>query len=316
MWRNSRHCSRSWSLTGAGGKSVNLQEQNSHQRTDHGHRTRRLLVVLLLACATLITVDVGAGQDSPLDRVRGLVGDGVGPIESAVSTVTDPIAGIPEAMRTNRSLRSDVARLQAANDDLENRLAGSDQDAAEQRQLRGLVRASGNTGYALQPARVIAIGPAQSFSRAVTIDRGRRHGVRPDMTVLEQAGLVGRVLRADETTATVLLITDARSVVGGRLGADLEIGFLRGDGDLSGAGRLDLELVDATATPTQGDLVTTWEARTARRTSLESGSARSNRCSPHRGTPRPEPSCAQQWTSLLSTSSPLSWLRAPRGNRP
>jgi rod shape-determining protein MreC len=102
------------------------------------------------------------------------------------------------------------------------------------------------------------MGPAQSFSRTVTIDAGSRAGLRPDMTVLNNDGLVGRVLRVTRTTATVLLVVDTQSVVGGRVGESMEVGFLHGRGVLGGDGRLDLELVDQSAVPAKGDNVVTW----------------------------------------------------------
>ena len=86
----------------------------------------------------------------------------------------------------------------------------------------------------------------------MTIDAGSRAGLRPDMTVINNDGLVGRVLRVTRTTATVLLVVDAESVVGGRVGESMEVGFLHGRGVLGGDGRLDLELVDETAVPGQG----------------------------------------------------------------
>ena len=64
------------------------------------------------------------------------------------------------------------------------------------------------------------------------------------MTVLNNDGLVGRVLRVTSTTATVLLIVDTDSVVGGRVGESMEVGFLHGRGEVGDSGRLDLELVD------------------------------------------------------------------------
>ena len=48
------------------------------------------------------------------------------------------------------------------------------------------------------------------------------------MTVINNDGLVGRVLRVTRTTATVLLIIDTESIVGGRVGSSLEIGFVHG----------------------------------------------------------------------------------------
>jgi rod shape-determining protein MreC len=104
----------------------------------------------------------------------------------------------------------------------------------------------------------VAMGPMQAFSRTVTIDAGTSSGVRKDMTVLNSDGLVGRVVRATRSTATVLLIVDTDSVVGGRLGTNQEIGFLRGRGSTGDTGRLDLDLADNSVVPSKDDVVVTW----------------------------------------------------------
>ena len=108
------------------------------------------------------------------------------------------------------------------------------------------------------PARVVGVGASQTFSRTVTIDAGSEAGVHPDQTVVNADGLVGRVLRVTRTTATVLLVIDAESVVGGRIGESMQLGFLHGRGDLGRSGRLDLELVDDSVVPAKGDVVVTW----------------------------------------------------------
>ncbi|MDQ3485250.1 MAG: rod shape-determining protein MreC, partial [Actinomycetota bacterium] len=111
------------------------------------------------------------------------------------------------------------------------------------------------------PAQVVAIGPAQSFSRTVTIDAGTTSGVQPDLTVVNADGLVGRVVSATSTTATVLLIVDGNSTIGGRLGGSMELGFLYGDGGIGNDGVLELSLVDHTVSPRAGDTVLTWGSR-------------------------------------------------------
>ena len=72
------------------------------------------------------------------------------------------------------------------------------------------------------------------------------------MTVVNGQGLVGRILRVTSTTATVLLVVDADSTVGGRVGRSMKVGFLHGRGDLGQEARLDLELVDQTYVPAEG----------------------------------------------------------------
>ena len=88
--------------------------------------------------------------------------------QAGVATVVRPVAGIPGAFRTNGSLRSELDRAEAANADLRNRLDKVGYDDQRRRQLEGLRAVAGDLGYALLPARVIAIGAAQSFSSTVT----------------------------------------------------------------------------------------------------------------------------------------------------
>ncbi|HEX6514320.1 MAG TPA: rod shape-determining protein MreC [Nocardioidaceae bacterium] len=227
-------------------------------RDPHRRPSRRVLGLLLLASFTVITLDVQGGQASPLEPARSAVGEVLGPVEAGAATVVRPFQAVPDFFRTTAGLREDVARLKAQNAALRHRLATSGLDRNRVAELDGLLSSSRSTGYALVPARVVAMGPAQSFSRTVTIDAGTTSGVYPDMTVLNNQGLVGRVIRAGRGSATVLLAVDRDSVVGGRLGSNMEVGFLRGRGEVGEHGRLDLDLVDASVTPVKGDIVVTW----------------------------------------------------------
>jgi rod shape-determining protein MreC len=223
--------------------------------------SRALLAVLLLACFTLITRDARGGDDSPLEPARSFAGDVLGPVESGTAAAVRPFAAVPDYFTTSHRLRADLAKERAANAGLRNELAVAPVDRNRVAELDGLLAGARSTGYALVPARVVAMGPAQSFSRTVTIDAGTRSGVHPDMTVLNNDGLVGRVLRADRSTATVLLLVDQESVVGGRLGSSMEVGFLRGRGRVAGGSRLDLDLVDDTADTAPGDTLVSWGSK-------------------------------------------------------
>ena len=230
--------------------------------TSPGRRpSRAVLVLLLLASFTLITLDARGGDDSPLEPVRSAMGDVLGPVENATAAAVRPFTAVPGFFRTTGGLRRDVARLEAENSQLKGELAGVSVDRNRAAELDGLLATSKSTGYALVPARVVAMGPAQSFSRTVTIDAGTRAGIRPDMTVLNNDGLVGRVVRADRSTATVLLLVDQDSVVGGRLGSSMEVGLLRGRGTVGGDERLDLDLVDPSATVNRDDVLVTWGSK-------------------------------------------------------
>lgn len=231
-------------------------------RTPPGHRpSRTLFALLLLASFTLITLDARSGSTSPLDPLRSAVGNVLGPVENGTAAAVRPFQAVPEFFRTTDGLRDDVARLEAENSRLKGQVAGTSVDRNRAAELDGLLATSKQTGFALVPARVVAMGPAQSFHRTVTIDAGSTSGVTPDMTVLNNDGLVGRVVRVDRSTSTVLLLVDQDSVVGGRLGSSMEVGFLRGRGSVGDDARLDLDLVDASATAAVHDVLVTWGSK-------------------------------------------------------
>ena len=219
---------------------------------------RGTLVVLLLACATLITLDYHGGPDSPLEPARATVGEALGPIESATAAVVRPFVAIPQWFQGQASLRRDVAALQAENAALRQRLETTGLDQNRLAEYDALAHAQRDSGYTLVPAHVIAMGPSQAFSRTVTIDAGSDDGVAADETVLNNDGLVGRVIRTTSSTATVLLILDADSTVGGRIGSNLEVGFLSGQGKLGQDGNLVLDLVDDSLIPSRDDVVVSW----------------------------------------------------------
>lgn len=224
-------------------------------------RSRTLPVALVLASLTLITVDRASGDDSPLEPARAVAETVLGPVQQGLAVASSPILRLGGFFTTVDGLREDNTRLQADNAELRARLAATDAARTRLAEYDALDEVARVAGLDTVDTRVVAVGSAQSFARTVTIGAGSRSGVRPDMTVLDADGLVGRVLRVGPTTATVLLIVDAESVVGGRIGSTAELGFLRGDGDLSGDGRLTMTTLDATARPATGDTVLTWGSR-------------------------------------------------------
>lgn len=226
-----------------------------------GRPPRSLVVALLMACAAVMTLDAQGGTDSPVEPLRRAVGEVYGPAEVGVAALVRPVAAVPDWFRSRSALEDQVAVLQSQNADLRTQVRTAGFDRNRLAELEGLTRAARDLGHALVPARVVGFGSSQSFTGTVTIDAGSEAGLGPDMTVVNDDGLVGRVLRVTRTTATVLLVVDAGSVVGARVGESMEMGFLRGRGELGGPGEgasLDLELVDDAEVPAKDDTVVTW----------------------------------------------------------
>jgi rod shape-determining protein MreC len=158
--------------------------------------------------------------------------------------------------------KDQAAELSEKNRELRRALRTSELARNRAAELDDLLRTAGAGRYRVVPAQVIAIGAAQSFSWTVTIDAGRSDGIRPDMTVINGDGLVGRVKTVGPVTATVLLIIDPTSAVGVRMEKSMEVGISSGQGK-GNHGALSLQLLDGQSSVAAGDRLVTFGSRSA-----------------------------------------------------
>lgn len=217
-------------------------------------RRVRIVVLSLLAAVVVLLLDSTAGAHSPLSPIRNAIGTVASPFEKAANAIAKPFADLGGYFHSNSSLRSEIAGLKAQNAQLRGQAALTQLELGRINEVNKLTGVASSTGYTLLAAHVIAIGPAQSFARTVMLDVGSSNGVHPDMTVVDPGGLVGRVVAATSTTATVLLITDPTSVVASRLGTNQQLGTVTG-----GRGNaLTFQISGASASVSKGGTLTTW----------------------------------------------------------
>ena len=217
-------------------------------------RVRLVLGVLLIAAVALITVDFRDGGSSP---VRAAGAGFFGPVERVTSDVTSPISSVFDWVTGGPSADSKIAALQAANARLNAELSSAQLSRADEAQLSSLLRLAGRGGYRIVAASVIAAG--EDYANSVTLDVGSRDGVHAQETVLNGDGLVGTVTQVSAETSTVLLATDASSVVGARMAGSNQIGAVTGTGkSLSGPYLMQLRLFDANVTVQPGQSLVTF----------------------------------------------------------
>jgi rod shape-determining protein MreC len=218
-------------------------------------RTRVVLGVLLVLALALITFDYRDGSSGPVRSLQQFGGSVFGGLERAVSVVTSPVVGFFDRS-TGSGTSGQVAALQQQIVQLRTELSQEQLSRAEYQQLSQMLQLSGRGGYRIVAARVIAIG--QGYAQTVTLDAGSRDGVQPEETVLDGQGLVGTVTAVSPQTCTVLLATDATSVVGVTLASSGQIGWVTGPGKTrSGSGLLRLQVLDASAVLSPGEQLVT-----------------------------------------------------------
>lgn len=192
-------------------------------------RTRILIGVLLFLALLLITLDVRAGGDGVLDRLRGTATGVLQPVQDGFSTLVRPLGSATDGVRELFSLRSENAQLRERVEDLEERRRVVSDLERENRELQGLLDLEDRLGFETVAARTVALAPS-SFEWTITIDVGSSDGVARDMPVIAGPGLVGRVIQVTPTAARVLLAIDPNFSAAARTARTGEIGSIGGRG--------------------------------------------------------------------------------------
>lgn len=216
-------------------------------------RHRFLLVLLALTSITVITLDFRGESGGFLDGVRNGARDAFAPVQSAADSVFNPVGDFFGGLTRYGSLKAENDRLrsdlaQARSESL--RQAGAERERQKLLALQNLEFAQDIPSVS---ARVVSKGPS-NFQLTVAIDKGTDDRIAAGMPVVTGSGLVGRVVDASRSRATVMLVTDRSSNVGIRLQTSGTLAVARGGGaDKS----LSVDLVDLTTPLSPGEAVVT-----------------------------------------------------------
>ena len=221
---------------------------------------RRSLVFFaaaLLTVLVLLTLDARHDDSATaLDPARRAVAAALGPVQNQVASARSAFVGYSRAFVDPAHASAQVRRLEAENARLTADAARQRDRAHTSAQLDRIDRLADGAHLKVAAARVLAIGPGQGFEHTVTVSAGRADGVRHQSAVLAAGGLVGRVVGVGSHTSTVLLLCDARSAVGVRVGDAGQVAIARGTGDCAAA--LHVTELALGSHPKVGEPVTTW----------------------------------------------------------
>lgn len=178
-------------------------------------RPRFVFLVTVATAVSLLTLDFRGfgpvrGVQSSLRVVTEPVAGGVNWVFSPVRNAWNGIWDHGELAEENAQLRQRIAELEE-NPAIERR--SSEQLAILQRQLE--LSAAANTERRI--ARVVS-GPVSNLESTIRIDRGSDDGIRRNMSVITEQGLIGRVSEVTPTRSVVELVDSSRFGVTVRLG--------------------------------------------------------------------------------------------------
>jgi rod shape-determining protein MreC len=213
---------------------------------------RLTLVMLLLVSATILTLDYRGDARGWIGGVRNVARDVFAPVQGAIGDLRRPVGDFFSGSVNYGAAQQENRALQQENDQLRRQLA---ETGAVEQQL-GQVLAQLHLPFVENiptvVAQVIDESPS-NFQQEMEIDRGTADGVGAGMPVVGGAGLVGTVVSAGHHTALVELVSDPRSDVGVRFGAN-ELAVAAGQGPNA---PLALQFVQSGEAVHVGQVVTT-----------------------------------------------------------
>lgn len=207
------------------------------------------VVVAAIGCILLLISDARA-QTSPYQPARSTVETVAGPVGGAFAapvrwfgSASDYVGGYFFAISENRRLKRELAEMQGWRDDA---IALKNINA----RYEAMLGIRTEPPIAMQTARSISDsrGP---FSRARLIDSGSAKGIKVGNPVINEHGLVGRVVGASANVSRLLLLTDvasrtpvlidrtdARALLTGDGSDNPRLEFVRGAGSVQAGDRI------------------------------------------------------------------------------
>lgn len=172
---------------------------------------RRLIVFGGLVGTSLLMLLVS--NSGPVQELRRGVNFAVAPVQGSLADGTRSVTEVLGAIGEIEALRRENIELRDSVQQLQDQVAAFEAMAEEHRRLTRLLEVRDRIDHATVAAGVIA-RQATQFERVLTIDRGATSGIREGAPVLSEGGaLAGRISEVGENWASVMLISDTRSLV-------------------------------------------------------------------------------------------------------
>lgn len=206
-----------------------------------------LMIALLLGSFILMAWDARTGAEQQrVIRVWSLaLADFV---QSPVTTATSGATTYFQSFANIRNAASENDRLKQRVQELEVDVQSKEDLAIENERLKTLLNLKDEIKYPIRTAKIIGRDPSNWFNDSV-INQGSYNGVKLNMPVVANGGLVGRVTAVSPLTAQITLVTDERFGAGAVVG---EIGTSNALGVVSGMD--DRELLEMRYVPGSVDV--------------------------------------------------------------
>lgn len=211
---------------------------------------RPTAIVILFIVFSVIILILSTKMSSDTGYPRKLILDVAAPIERLVRIPLDETIKVWNRYIFLVGLGEDNQRLKRENDQLKDRLLKYQEGYFEGLRLQKMLTLKNQSDYASMAARVIGIDQ-KSLIKTILINKGTSHGIRNGLPVMNDQGVIGRIIETSWHVSRVLLISDGNSNVDALVQGTRVQGMLQGSGTM----RCMLKYIAKTEEVKTGDVI-------------------------------------------------------------
>ena len=215
------------------------------------------LAIFIAICGLLIGISVFAG--GALTPVKSIVTTVLSPMQRGINSVGNSVFSWNENVKTKKQLKEENEQLQEKLNAMRMQNRILQQDHVELERLQDLLKLKAKyKKYNTVGARVISKGSGNWFE-IFAIDKGSKDGIKKDMNVIADNGLVGIVYDVTAHSAKVRAIINDTSMVSSMFLKTKDNCIVKGSLDTMADGYLEVVYIDKDAKVKNGDeLVTSY----------------------------------------------------------
>lgn len=211
--------------------------------------------VIITIIILIIIVIVSNVKIENFSNIGSALGSFVMPVQNGITYLKNKIRGNNEFFSDVSNIRAENEELKKQNDELEKELRELEIIKAENETLKEYVNLKDKyTEYKTLPGYVINRDNS-NYSNIIVINVGKNDGIKVNMPVISNNGLVGHIISVTDTTAKVQTLLDTAGAVSGVVGSSRDTLILKGN--LQETGLLKASYIQTTATILEGDKVET-----------------------------------------------------------
>ena len=199
------------------------------------HLLKRWQLVLVIVLAVLLTAAIilTSGQRENLTKIEGVVGDIISPVQGFMYRIATSVSDFFQSLAGRQQMLKEYELLKDRVTQLEQQLLQMDEAIRENQRLKKLLDfKEEKEHFVVEGVRITGKNPGNWFN-TITIDKGSEDGIAVNMAVVNDQGLIGRVIDVGKNWATVRTIVDGQSSISAIVERTRDNGMVKGNNTLT-----------------------------------------------------------------------------------